>query len=65
MSDLEARVVDLELRFMRLEREARELSDVVADQQRTIDALRIEVKRLRAMGEQEEPDATNERPPHY
>jgi SlyX protein len=65
MSTLEQRLVDLELRFMKLERYAQELSDVVAEQQRRIEALTIETKRLRERAAQEEPAAGNDRPPHY
>jgi uncharacterized coiled-coil protein SlyX len=58
-------VVDLELRFMKLERYAQELSDAVARQQRTIDALTVQVRRLseRAVADEENPRA--EVPPHY
>lgn len=62
----EARIVDLELRFMKLERFTHELSDVVAEQRREIDALTLETKRLRerlAEGESEGP--SEDRPPHY
>lgn len=65
MDTLEQRMVDLELRFMKLERYAQELSDVVAEQQRRIEALTIETKRLRDRAAQEEPAAGNDRPPHY
>jgi len=66
MAELESRVVDLELRFMKLERFAQELSDVVADQRRQIDALTLETKRLRDRLSQEEgEEPSNERPPHY
>ena len=65
MDTLEQRLVDLELRFMKLERYAQELSDVVAEQQRRIEALTIETKRLRDRAAQEEPAAGNDRPPHY
>ena len=66
MAELESRVVDLELRFMKLERFAQELSDVVADQRRQIDALTLETKRLRdRLSEEEEQGTSNERPPHY
>lgn len=65
MDTLEQRLVDLELRFMKLERYAQELSDVVAEQQRRIEALAIEAKRLRERAAQEEPAAGNDRPPHY
>ena len=65
MDTLEPRLVDLELRFMKLERYAQELSDVVADQQRRIEALTLETKRLRERAAQGEPAAGNEIPPHY
>ena len=59
------RVVDLELRFMKLEKFVQELSDTVAAQQRTIDALTVQVRRLseRAADTEEKPVA--EVPPHY
>jgi uncharacterized coiled-coil protein SlyX len=66
MTELEARVVDLELRFMKLERFSQELSDVVAEQRRQIDALTLEAKRLRERlpeGNAEPPEG--EAPPHY
>lgn len=62
---LEPRLVDLELRFMKLERYAQELSDVVAEQQRRIDTLVAETQRLRERSAQGEPAAGNDRPPHY
>jgi uncharacterized coiled-coil protein SlyX len=66
MAELESRVVDLEIRFMKLERFAQELSDVVADQRRQIDALTLETKRLRdRLSEEEEQGTSNEPPPHY
>ena len=65
MDTLESRLVDLELRFMKLERYAQELSDVVAEHQRRIEALTLETKRLRDRAAQGEPAAGNDRPPHY
>ena len=65
MEPLESRLVDLELRFMKLERYAQELSDVVAEQQRRIEALLSETKRLRERATQDEPAIGNEKPPHY
>ena len=63
---LEARVVDLELRYMKLERYAHDLSSVVADQQRLLDALTAETKRLRERALDEGHDvAPAEKPPHY
>jgi uncharacterized coiled-coil protein SlyX len=66
MEPIEARVIDLELRFMRVERELAELSRIVAEQQRTIDALVLEARRRRereAMAA--EPAIADEPPPHY
>ncbi len=59
------RIVNLELRFMKVERELRELSDVVVSQQRIIDALRVEAKRWRQREQQDDEAPANERPPHY
>jgi SlyX protein len=64
--DLEERIVDLELRFMRQEKLAHELSDVIAVQQRTIDRLIVELRTLREQvlaGSEAMPK--DERPPHY
>jgi SlyX protein len=72
-SEPDPRFVDLELRMMKLERFIQELSDVVADQQRTIGLLTADAKRVRerlAQGEQSREQAGeqaegDERPPHY
>ncbi len=66
MDPVEPRVVDLELRFMKLEREVAELSMVVAEQARTIEALTLEAKRGRERDEMAgEPAIGDEKPPHY
>jgi uncharacterized coiled-coil protein SlyX len=66
MTDQAARLVDLELRFMALERFTHELSDVVAEQGRTIEALVAETKRLRGLAPESDRDETvREKPPHY
>jgi uncharacterized coiled-coil protein SlyX len=62
---LEERLIDLELRFMKLERFAQELSDTVASQRRAIDGLTLEVRRLRERATDEEPEPGDEVPPHY
>jgi predicted mannosyl-3-phosphoglycerate phosphatase (HAD superfamily) len=54
MTEHDARLVDLELRFMKLERFTHELSDVVAEQGQKIDRLTLE-------GE----PPPDEKPPHY
>lgn len=59
------RVVDLELRFMKLERFAEQLSDTVASQQRTIDALTLQVRRLSERSTDAEENPGAEVPPHY
>jgi SlyX protein len=65
MSDLEARIVDLELRFMKMERFAEDLSRVVAEQGRTVDLLVAEGKELRAQLFASEQAVGDEKPPHY
>lgn len=66
MAYVSARLTELELKYMRLERHVEELSGVVAEQQKTIDALVKELSsataRLRDLG-QDAPPA--EKPPHY
>jgi uncharacterized coiled-coil protein SlyX len=66
MATVSARLTELELKYMRLERHVEELSGVVADQQKTIDALVKELQmatsRLRDLGEAALPA---EKPPHY
>ena len=62
---MEARVLELELRFMKLERFAHELSDAVTVQQRTIDALMLEARRVRERTADAEPAPGNDPPPHY
>jgi SlyX protein len=71
---IESRVMDVELRFMKLERFTQELSDVVAEQGRAIDALRSETQRLRALvsegsdhGARDARDTAqaDDKPPHY
>ncbi len=59
------RVVDLELRFMKLERFVQELSDTVAAQQRIIDALTAQVRRLSERSTDAEENPRADRPPHY
>jgi uncharacterized coiled-coil protein SlyX len=66
MAYVSARLTELELKYMRLERTVEQLSDVIAEQQKTIDTLVKELSaataRLRDMGQ----DAAGaEKPPHY
>lgn len=65
---MEQRFVDLELRYMKLEKLVDELSAVVAAQQKSLDAATAELKRLadrlRDLGEDHGAPG-DERPPHY
>jgi SlyX protein len=63
--ELEQRIVDLELRFMRAEKMVDDLNDVVVEQAREIDRLALEVKMLREHALAAEDAPKNERPPHY
>ena len=65
VTDVTERVVDLELRFMKLEKFVQELSDTVADQQRIIDALTAQVRRLSERAHDAEEKPVAEVPPHY
>ncbi len=62
---MDKRLVDLEIRYTHLERQVSELSQVVFEQQRTIDALSKQLLDLRGRiaGQDEAP--VPERPPHY
>jgi uncharacterized coiled-coil protein SlyX len=64
-SALESRLVDLEVRYMHLERQVTELNQVVFDQHKLIEHLRQELsaqrRNLEAIGD----PVVNERPPHY
>ncbi len=50
---------------MSLERQLHDLSDVVAAQQRVIDALRREARRRRDHDASQEEALADDRPPHY
>jgi SlyX protein len=62
---LEARVVDLEIRFTHQDRLLEELNGVVVAQARQIALLEaaVEALRNRVLAQEEAP--ANERPPHY
>jgi uncharacterized coiled-coil protein SlyX len=62
MAYVSARLTELELKYMRLERTVESLSGVVAEQQKTIDALLREIETL-AAGHRGDPHA--DKPPHY
>jgi uncharacterized coiled-coil protein SlyX len=62
---MESRLVDLEVRYTHLERQVAELSEVVFEQQRTIDGLLRQLTSAKAEIAQLGEPATNEKPPHY
>jgi SlyX protein len=64
-TNLEKRIVDLELRFMKSEKLIDELNDVIVAQQRELDRLAGEVKSLREQLLSGVDAPINERPPHY
>lgn len=64
----DARIIELEIRFMQQQELLQELSEVLYTQQRTMDALRAEVEQLKKKleGDPGLVDAKqHERPPHY
>jgi uncharacterized coiled-coil protein SlyX len=67
--DMEPRVEDLELRYMRLERFTEELSSVVAEQGKAIALLRAQLDaataKLRDVAERAGGAIPDEPPPHY
>ncbi len=67
MTALEERLVELELRFTHQQRFIDELSDVVARQQRDLDAVLERLRTMQAAGTGAAPLAAphDERPPHY
>ncbi len=65
MASDSARLTELELKYMRLERTVEELSEVVADQQKTIDALVRELHTASARLKDLADVTRDEKPPHY
>jgi uncharacterized coiled-coil protein SlyX len=63
--ELTRRVIDLELRFMKLQRFADDLSGVVAEQQKTIDVLMNQLRRLTVRSVDAEDGPSGDPPPHY
>ena len=61
--ELTPRVVELELRYMMLERTVSELNEVVIEQGRLIARLKAELAAL--IERRPEPEAAGEPPPHY
>lgn len=68
--DMEQRLIDLETRLAHHERTAEELSDVIAEQGRTIDRMTLQIRRLverlldLEAGPQQSPQ-DDKPPPHY
>ncbi len=61
----EKRLVDLEIRYTHLERQVAELSEVVFEQQRAIDAMRQQLLDLRGRVSGQDEVPIPEKPPHY
>jgi uncharacterized coiled-coil protein SlyX len=57
--------IELETRYAHLERQVAELSEVVFEQQRSLDALRAQLRMMNARLEQPGDAPANEEPPHY
>jgi uncharacterized coiled-coil protein SlyX len=62
---MDARLVDLEIKYTHLEQHYAELSQVVFEQQKAIDALQKELARMRGRLDELGDPIANERPPHY
>jgi uncharacterized coiled-coil protein SlyX len=63
--DTEPFFIELETRCAYVEREAAERSEVVFEQQRSLDALRAQLRLLNARVDQQGDAPANEKPPHY
>lgn len=61
--ELTSRVVELELRYMMLERTVSDLNEVVIEQGKMIDRLKAELTAL--IERQPHQEAAGEPPPHY
>jgi uncharacterized coiled-coil protein SlyX len=62
---MESRLTDLEIRYTHLERQVAELSEVVFEQQRTIDGLLRQLTATKAEIAQLSEPVANDKPPHY
>ena len=65
MPGVDERLVDLETRYTHLERQVADLSQVVFEQQRVIDALRRQLVELRDRSGAAGEPTPNDPPPHY
>jgi uncharacterized coiled-coil protein SlyX len=62
---VEPRLIDLETRYTHLERQVADLSQVVFEQQRVIDALQRQLAELRDRSGAAGEAASHDPPPHY
>jgi len=62
---MEARLVELEVRYTHLERQVAELSEMVFAQQKAIDGLLRQLAATKAQLTELAPAIANEPPPHY
>jgi uncharacterized coiled-coil protein SlyX len=62
---MDERLIELETRYTHLERQVADLSEVVFEQQKALDALRKQLLALSARVDQQGGPTPNDRPPHY
>ena len=62
---MEPRLIELEIRYAHLEQQFAELSQVVFEQQKAIDALKMELGAMRGRLDVVGEPMANDKPPHY
>ena len=65
LARVQSRLIDLETRYTHLERQLADLSQVVFEQQRVIDALQRQLTELRDRSGAAGDPTPNDPPPHY
>jgi uncharacterized coiled-coil protein SlyX len=63
--DTATRFIELETRYVHLERQVADLSQVVFEQQKALDALRGQLRMVNARIEQQGDPTPDDTPPHY
>jgi uncharacterized coiled-coil protein SlyX len=62
---MDARLVDLEVRYTHLEQQFADLSQIVFEQQKAIQELQQHLRAIRGRMDQLGDPTANDRPPHY
>ena len=62
---IESRLIELETRYAHLERQVADLSEVVFEQRKELDALGAQLRAVNARLEQQGDATPNDPPPHY